>query len=590
MGHQPTQNLRLGTLPYMSPEQLDGDPRIDTLTDIYALGLIFYELCLGHPVLEKVVTTHNSWTENARQLRNFIFSRLESKEWSWVAAKACAYDRPERYQTAEALLNDLRAIARGTMVSAGKNDRLYRIQKFGRKYRTAIIAVTAAMVFLATVAFMGVKMATREHEAATKIRQAMVKQEKAEKETRIAASDARLREANLALTRDDAGEALRIIDLALELHPKNDQALYFRNFLLATRFFARPLPALTLTEKTEQIEMHNSGFLINGTEVIPQPNRRLSHPAKDIVIHDDQMGRLTFTSAKTGESLLTPLIYGSGFEQALFSPEHGAVCATTPEGTIQLWDVSGLSPQAETAAFRDSIAWLTFEREKDNLWLVDEMARLHLWTKKLNPIGLAKVEGFEPEFFEKFSLRNRREYLWRFWQGGNQRGLAGGASQTFRAMLSLDQHTKKAGSSLMISTMARDEDVAVIVDSLGWIGIRNEKEATTSFPNRAIPSSESLSAQRGRSESFSMKMEKSPPSTPPSEPSSVDGLPTLPFAASPFSIAASYSLLPQRMGASTFSILKRAKKLLPASPLLASPSRSPPFPIARNSWSAHKAT
>ncbi len=39
----------------MSPEQLEGDPQIDTRADIYALGLLFYELVLGRPVLREVV-------------------------------------------------------------------------------------------------------------------------------------------------------------------------------------------------------------------------------------------------------------------------------------------------------------------------------------------------------------------------------------------------------------------------------------------------------------------------------------------------------------------------------------------------------
>ncbi|MDQ8188748.1 WD40 repeat domain-containing serine/threonine protein kinase [Roseibacillus persicicus] len=497
IAHQPTQNMRMGTPLYMSPEQLEGNPRIDTLSDVYSLGLIAYELCLGRPVLQNVVSTTDSWSDNARRLQDFNFPRLESKEWNWVAAKACAFDRKDRYQTADALLKDLLAIEKGTMVMAGKTDRLYRAQKFCRKYRTAIAAVAVAMVFLATVAGMSLQMAGKERQAAQEVREAMLEREKAQLATRIAASDARLREANLALSRDNAGEALRIIDLALELHPNNEQARYFRNFLLATRSFALPVAPPPTKAPAKQIEKHKNGFLVNGSEVIALPPGKIAHSRNDIAVHDDGRGRLMFTSRETGESLLDPLIYGSGFEQAAFSPEHAAVCATTEEGALQLWDVSAMSPHAESATVSTPVTWLSFEREKDTLWLVDRNARLGLWAKNLKPLQLTKMKGFEPEFFARYAQHNHRDYLWQFWQGGNQRGLAGGRAQAFAAMLAVDKHTKNAGSSLMISTMARDEDVVVFVDSLGWIGIRNDRGSYDFLPGPRQPVSRITLSAKG---------------------------------------------------------------------------------------------
>lgn len=71
-----------------------------------------------------------------------------------MEAKACAYEREERYQTAETFLKDLKAIQTGTMVSVGESDRRYRWRKFVRKYRTALAATAAAILFLATVALL----------------------------------------------------------------------------------------------------------------------------------------------------------------------------------------------------------------------------------------------------------------------------------------------------------------------------------------------------------------------------------------------------------------------------------------------------
>ncbi len=40
----------IGTLEYMSPEQCEPEPHdIDTRSDLYALGVVFYELLCGKP-------------------------------------------------------------------------------------------------------------------------------------------------------------------------------------------------------------------------------------------------------------------------------------------------------------------------------------------------------------------------------------------------------------------------------------------------------------------------------------------------------------------------------------------------------------
>jgi hypothetical protein len=294
--------------------------------------------------------------------------------------------------------------------------------------------------------------------------------------TRIAASDARLREANLAMDRDNGMLALKIVDLALELNPGNEEAAYFRNFLLATRAIARVVNPPEIAFTIVKLDLHPDGFLATSadgrTVVVVQEKRRLSHPAADIQMND-RKGRVTFESRETGESLISPILYGPRDGLSCFSPRAGMLATVSREDGLGLWDVSGMRVPSARKTIAPAVSWLSFERKKDTLWMVNEEASLYFWPGWSKPWRLAKVKGFGSEFFERVSLDNRRDYLWTFWLGGNQRGLAGSKSQNLNAMMAIDQHTKKAGTSIRITAMARDRDVVLFTDSLGDIGVRN---------------------------------------------------------------------------------------------------------------------
>lgn len=479
VAHAATENLRLGTPLYMSPEQLEGDPRIDTRTDVYSLGLLFYELCLGRAVLEGVVSPENSWSANAEALKGFSFPRLQPREFDWVARQACAFEREERYPSVDAFLADLRSIERGTLVSAGTKSRLYLAKRIVRKHRQALVICSLLLVFLVSLTAMSLSMAKQDRQAREEIGESMEQLQSAEFKTRIAASDARLGEANLALERDDAMEALRVVDLALELNSGNDEAIYFRNFLLATRAFARVLMPPEVGFQIAGVELHEAGFLVRSesgeTAVVERERGRLSHPAKDIVVRDVK-GLVSFTSSTTGESLLSPLLYSSGQGLSCFSPKTGVLATVSKEEGLRLWDVSKLRTPSARKVISPSVAWLSFERGKDTLWMVNEEASLYYWPSWSKPLPLGQVKGFGEEFFEKVTIKNRRDYLWTFWQGGNQRGMAGGKMVNLRAMMAVEEHTEKAGTSVRISTVARDTDVVLFTDSAGAIGVRKETE------------------------------------------------------------------------------------------------------------------
>lgn len=102
----------IGTVAYMSPEQLRGEP-LDVRTDVFSLGLVLYEAATGRPAFAgptpSVVSAAILHTEPIapRQLRSELPLTLEQ-----IILKAIEKDRELRYQTASALRSDLKRLQR----------------------------------------------------------------------------------------------------------------------------------------------------------------------------------------------------------------------------------------------------------------------------------------------------------------------------------------------------------------------------------------------------------------------------------------------------------------------------------------------
>jgi len=112
----------LGTLPYMSPEQTEGDPdHFDQRSDVYALGVITYKLLAGQlphqftgGFIEAITAIQESTPKRLGDLDKRLRGDLEA-----VVDKALAKERQHRYQTAQAFADDLRHVVNGSPISVG---------------------------------------------------------------------------------------------------------------------------------------------------------------------------------------------------------------------------------------------------------------------------------------------------------------------------------------------------------------------------------------------------------------------------------------------------------------------------------------
>ncbi|HEX3912103.1 MAG TPA: protein kinase [Steroidobacteraceae bacterium] len=144
-----------------APEQLTGGA-ITTATDVYALGLLLFELLSGThpwmgsdtPVLQAMRTVLQrpapgvSRTAEA-QPSPPVPVRLIRGDLDAIVAKALRKEPADRYATVEALKLDVERAMRGEPVDAREGARLYVISRTLRRYRWAATAVAAVIVSLA---------------------------------------------------------------------------------------------------------------------------------------------------------------------------------------------------------------------------------------------------------------------------------------------------------------------------------------------------------------------------------------------------------------------------------------------------------
>jgi serine/threonine protein kinase len=186
----------IGTPAYMSPEQAGlGSLDLDTRTDVYTLGVLLYELLTGTTPFEKETLKQAALDEVRRLIRETeppkpstrltALARSQKSEvrgqkpevrWKevrgdldWIVMKSIEKDRRRRYDTADALAQDLERCLNHEPVLAGPPSAAYRARKFIRRHRVGVgmaAAVSTALLVGLLVALIGFTRATRERDKA----------------------------------------------------------------------------------------------------------------------------------------------------------------------------------------------------------------------------------------------------------------------------------------------------------------------------------------------------------------------------------------------------------------------------------------
>ncbi len=208
----------IGTPAYMAPEQATFNQiDVDTRADVYALGVLLYELLAGSPPVElerlkkaaldevlrivrdeepqrpsqRMSTSQAKATIAAtRQSDPVKLSRLMRGELDWIVMKALEKDRTRRYDTATGLAKDIQRYLVGDAIEARPPSTLYRFRKMARRNRavltTAALVIAALLLGTAASTWQAVRATRAQIEAAAQEAKAVAERARADEEAAVA--------------------------------------------------------------------------------------------------------------------------------------------------------------------------------------------------------------------------------------------------------------------------------------------------------------------------------------------------------------------------------------------------------------------